>query len=89
MSIGKGIIRQKNISVINAYRAVGIILVMFSHFTVSVVGFFDSPILPYIHKNKRIPYLEYIFLSIIFNGCIKIICVVPPGLQLARLESNR
>lgn len=63
MSIGKGIIRQKNISVINAYRAVGIILVMFSHFTVSVVGFFDSPLLPYIHKLGGLAIIVFFTIS--------------------------
>jgi peptidoglycan/LPS O-acetylase OafA/YrhL len=41
---------SKNISVINSYRAIGIILVMIAHFTCNITGFFDSPALPYIHN---------------------------------------
>ena len=32
---------KKNIPVINAYRAIGIILVMFAHYTYNIVGFFS------------------------------------------------
>jgi len=40
----------KNIPVINSYRAIGILIVCFAHYTCNITGFFDSPLLPYLHN---------------------------------------
>jgi peptidoglycan/LPS O-acetylase OafA/YrhL len=40
----------KNIPVINSYRAIGILVVCFAHYTCNITGFFNSPLLPYIHE---------------------------------------
>ncbi|MBL0328838.1 MAG: acyltransferase [Bacteroidetes bacterium] len=40
----------KNIPVINSYRAIGILIVCFAHYICNITGFFESPILPYLHS---------------------------------------
>jgi peptidoglycan/LPS O-acetylase OafA/YrhL len=54
---------QKNISVINAYRAIGILIVVFSHYTVNITGFFDSPLLPYIHQVGKMAIIVFFTIS--------------------------
>ncbi len=54
---------QKNISVINSYRAIGILLVCFAHFTCNITGFFDSPILPYIHNIGYMAVIVFFTIS--------------------------
>ena len=54
---------QKNISVINAYRAIGILLVMISHYTVNITGFFDSPALKYIHACGQVSIIVFFTVS--------------------------
>lgn len=54
---------QKNISVINAYRAIGILIVVFSHYTVNITGFFHSPLLPYIHNTGKMAIIVFFTVS--------------------------
>lgn len=54
---------NKNIPVINSYRAIGIMLVMIAHFTCNIVGFFDSPLLPYIHKTGYMAVMVFFTIS--------------------------
>lgn len=54
---------QKNIPVINSYRAIGIIMVMFAHYTCNIIGFFDSPSLPYIHKTGYMAVIIFFTIS--------------------------
>lgn len=61
--MGQTLKLQKNISVINAYRAIGILIVVFSHYTVNVIGFFDSPALSYIHNVGKIAIVVFFTIS--------------------------
>lgn len=54
---------NKNIPVINSYRAVGITMVMIAHFTCNIVGFFNSPALPYIHKTGYMAVMVFFTIS--------------------------
>lgn len=54
---------NKNIPVINSYRAVGIIMVMIAHFTCNIVGFFSSPILPYLHETGYMAVIVFFTIS--------------------------
>src|ERR1700741_5327671 len=54
---------QKNISVINSYRAIGSLIVVFSHYTVNITGFFDSPVLPYIHNTGKAAIIVFFTIS--------------------------
>lgn len=53
----------KNIPVINSYRAIGILIVCFSHYTCNITGFFSGPLLPYIHNTGLAAVIVFFTIS--------------------------